>query len=212
MKEKFINLDREDARLKAWLNKTKELIEQVAYECKPFSEIEITKVKDLVNNKWEVMNKKMATLSQEVFDQVMEQEMALARLETANFDKMIPNSQGNRSLLMRLNSLQLSLKAKQKQGSVPIYDHDEDQDESMQSSAIEEDSDEASSYTHKKRQNGNSNDQSMEMSVSKYKNPEQKKEKRPRGDSSLRKVNKKLSQTLQVDLDGPGQFLSSGVG
>ena len=63
VEEKFVYYEREHGRLKTWLNSTKENIKQVAYECKPFSEAEITKMKDLVNNKWEVMSKKMASLS-----------------------------------------------------------------------------------------------------------------------------------------------------
>jgi len=72
LREKLENLEREDSRFKVWLNKTKEQIDQVAYECKPFSDSEVAKIKDVVNNKWEVMNQKMANLSEEVFDQVME--------------------------------------------------------------------------------------------------------------------------------------------
>ena len=62
MTEKFIHVERENGRLKNWLNAAKEQIKKVEYECKPFSQTEITKIKDLVNNKWEQMSKKMANL------------------------------------------------------------------------------------------------------------------------------------------------------
>ena len=56
LNEKLINVERENNRLKNWLNTTKDQIKKVEYECKPFSETEITKMKDLVNIKWEQMS------------------------------------------------------------------------------------------------------------------------------------------------------------
>ena len=54
--EKFTHVERENSRLKNWLSTTKDQIKKVEYECKPFSETEITKMKDLVNIKWEQMS------------------------------------------------------------------------------------------------------------------------------------------------------------
>jgi len=77
--------------------------------------------------------------------------MALARLESADFEKILPKNAmvgSNRSLLLRLNTLQQSLKFKQKSGTVPIYNNDDkiDNNSSVQSSIIEEDSEEASGH------------------------------------------------------------------
>ena len=54
--EKFTHVERENSRLKNWLSTTKDQIKKVEHECKPFSETEITKMKDLVNIKWEQMS------------------------------------------------------------------------------------------------------------------------------------------------------------
>ena len=45
-------------------------------------------MKDLVKNRWNQLTDRVNNLQGEVFDEIMEQEMALARLETANFDKI----------------------------------------------------------------------------------------------------------------------------
>ena len=45
-------------------------------------------MKDLVKNRWNQLTDRVNNLQSEVLDEIMEQEMALARLETANFDKI----------------------------------------------------------------------------------------------------------------------------
>ena len=61
------------------------------------------------------MNEKMASLSQEVFDEVMEHEIALAKLESERFEDLIPQdimNQERKSLLLRLNNIKTNLVAK----------------------------------------------------------------------------------------------------
>ena len=48
---------------------------------------EIDKLKSIVNGKWDIMQEKVDNLGKEVFEDVMEHEMALAKLETVNFEK-----------------------------------------------------------------------------------------------------------------------------
>ena len=97
-----------------------------------------------MNEKWEPLRDKVGSLAQEVFDEVVEHEMALARLETFNFTGAIPagarDAAGN-SLLHRMNTLQASLKARQAQGRVPRYG-DDDNGPSEENSAQEKDSEE----------------------------------------------------------------------
>lgn len=86
----------------------------------------------------------MANLSQEVFDEVMEHEMALARLEDADLSELIPGDSAGpqrKSMLLRLNSLQHSLKSKQRNGLAPRFTSDElIENSSLASSILEEDS------------------------------------------------------------------------
>ena len=68
-----------------------------------------------MNKKWDIMNEKMASLSQEVFDEVMEHEIALAKLESERFEDLIPQdimNQERKSLLLRLNNIKTNLVAK----------------------------------------------------------------------------------------------------
>ena len=65
-------------------------------------------MKDIVNIKWAKMEDKVANLAEEVFEEVVEHEMALAGLETFKFEDAIPADvkvRENRSLLKRMTTL-----------------------------------------------------------------------------------------------------------
>ena len=65
-------------------------------QIKKYEEHESTKItaeetyflKHLVENRWDELNDRVNNLQNEVLDEIMEQEMALTRLETENFDKI----------------------------------------------------------------------------------------------------------------------------
>ena len=98
------------------------------------------------------MQQKVDNLANEVFEEVIEHEMALARLETFSFDQAIPKSATDsqkRSLLHRMNTLQASLKAKQALGQIPRFSHDDiisegEANSSIELSIMDEDSNEVS--------------------------------------------------------------------
>ena len=75
------NLEKEDGRIRSLLNQTKVRVEDVAKDSRIFSDTEIRSIKDVVNVKWEILSKKVSTLAEEVFEEVMEHELALCQLE-----------------------------------------------------------------------------------------------------------------------------------
>ena len=64
----------------------------MARECKQFNESEAVSLKDIVNSKWEQITSKIDNLANEVFDEVIEHEMALAKLETYDLSNAIPEN------------------------------------------------------------------------------------------------------------------------
>ena len=80
------NLDKDNGRIRVLVNNTRYQMEKVAKECMPFTDSEITHMKDIVNTKWQKVTEKIENLAQEVFDEVVEHEMALAKLETFDFE------------------------------------------------------------------------------------------------------------------------------
>ena len=64
----------------------------MARECKQFNESEAVSLKDIVNSKWEQITSKIDNLANEVFDEVIEHEMALAKLETFDLSNAIPEN------------------------------------------------------------------------------------------------------------------------
>ena len=45
---------------------------------------------EIANSKWDIMQKKVDSLASEVFEEVVQTEMALANLEVAQLDSVIP--------------------------------------------------------------------------------------------------------------------------
>ena len=73
-------------------------------------------MKDILSNRWQWVLEKVKNLAKEVFEEVMEQEMALAQLETVVLDdsilpKEFMKSQ-QRSLLKRLNTFKSAVQFK----------------------------------------------------------------------------------------------------
>ena len=73
-------------------------------------------MKDILSNRWQWVLDKVKNLAKEVFEEVMEQEMALAQLETVVLDdsilpKEFMKSQ-QRSLLKRLNTFKSAVQFK----------------------------------------------------------------------------------------------------
>ena len=73
-------------KLNSLLNIANNRVEAIAKSSKPFKEGEIFGLKSIVNDKWQTMADKVDGLRQEVFNEVVEHEMALAKLETFNFE------------------------------------------------------------------------------------------------------------------------------
>ena len=68
---------------------------------------------EIANSKWDIMQKKVDSLASEVFEEVVQTEMALANLEVAQLDSVIPEEvkvAERKSLLQRMNTLQMNLK------------------------------------------------------------------------------------------------------
>ena len=84
------------------------------------------------------MLKKLGKIHEEVYEQVMETEMALARLESVEIDQNSPKKRSTKSLLMRMNTFKKSLQAKQLRNEVMKYDS------SSSDERINEDSNEGS--------------------------------------------------------------------
>ena len=51
---------------------------------KPFSDKQSKLLKELADGKWNSLTRRVANIHEEVFEEIMETEMALARLETEN--------------------------------------------------------------------------------------------------------------------------------
>lgn len=51
---------------------------------KPFSEKQTKLLKEVADGKWNSLTRRVANIHEEVFEEIMETEMALARLETQN--------------------------------------------------------------------------------------------------------------------------------
>ena len=96
------------------------------------------------------MEAKVANLHTEVFTEIMEQEMALARLESENLGSVFPSEivdQQQRSLLGRMNTLKMTIATKKKTGVIPKYDKTlesemEEESEGSQGSLFKDDVDE----------------------------------------------------------------------
>ena len=142
----FANQEREISRHRVMMNNTRTRLEDVAKHSRPFTADQLIVLRDLVNGQWDELRQKVNNLAQEVFEEVVEHEMALAGLEAANLDKIIPKNStvGKQrvSLLQRMNTLQMSLKLKQKSGKAPTFD--ETREESSIETSINEQSDEGS--------------------------------------------------------------------
>ena len=113
----------------------------------PFREKELFLLKEVLSEKWAVMEKKVENLGKEVFEEILETELALTRLQTKNLSDSLPKEikNQNRSLLHRLNTLSQSLKRKQTMGKGPPnfeVRNEDDSSESLKSSIIEVDEDE----------------------------------------------------------------------
>ena len=73
-------------------------------------------MKDILSNRWQWVLDKVKNLAKEVFEEVMEQEMALAQLETVVLDDSILPKEfmksKQRSLLKRLNTFKSAVQFK----------------------------------------------------------------------------------------------------
>lgn len=67
-------------------------MEDVAQGSKPFKESEIVLLKNFMNNQWDHYKVKVDNLAAEVFDEVLEYEMALAGLDVMKFEDAISKS------------------------------------------------------------------------------------------------------------------------
>ena len=115
LEEDLKEMKMEEVKLRGYLNQLRVKLEDFEKNSRPFSKKEMTLLREIAQTKWAHMQQKVDNLAKEVFEEVMEHEMALAKLETFNFGDAIPKSATDshkRSLLHRLNTLQASLKQK----------------------------------------------------------------------------------------------------
>lgn len=111
--------------MKAMINYNKKTTDEQLRDRQNFGVEEIKQLKKIANTGWPEMLSKVENLAQEVFEEVVEHEMALAGLEHANLANALPEgvaSKQQQSLIKRMSSLQLSLKKKQRSGVIPRYE------------------------------------------------------------------------------------------
>ena len=112
----------------------------------------MTLLKEIGASKWATLQEKVNNLGREVFEEVVETEMALAKFEEFSFGSSLPKvgmDSDKRSLLSRMCTIQASLKAKQMAGKMPKFhsttdnnNSREENSESVQLSIMNEDSNE----------------------------------------------------------------------
>ena len=81
-------------------------------------------LKEIGASKWSALQERVNNLSREVFEEVLETEMALAKFEDFSLGSSLPKSyidSEKRSLLGRMCTLQATLKAKQMAGKMPKF-------------------------------------------------------------------------------------------
>ena len=102
------NLSREDGKNRANINLANKKVEKLMEGLDQFLPVEVDALKDIANIKWEEMTERVDKLAKEVLAEVMEHEMALARLESFDFREVIPEEaqmKDRKSLLNRMSSL-----------------------------------------------------------------------------------------------------------
>ena len=105
----------------------------------PFTEKQTQLLKEVADNKWNTMTRKVANLHDEVFAEVMETEMALARIEAVDLTSVLPTNEietetykENKSLLTRLTTFKAALLEKQKTGERPVFADDSESAEELE--------------------------------------------------------------------------------
>lgn len=151
-RQDFEKCQKEDSRIRGMLNQTRTKMDSVVKEAKQFTAPEKNQLKEIANTEWITMKNKVNNLAQEVFDEVVEHEMALAGLDDEDLDEVYPQSpihkQQHKSLLKRMSTLKANIVFKRKSGIMPKFDKPTEldcSDSSLQQSITEEDSHEASS-------------------------------------------------------------------
>ena len=77
-----------DARTSSQLFINSKRLTELETKTKPFSDYEHNFIKELSSHKWDTMMDKVNKVSEEVFEQVIEAEMALAQLETEDIESV----------------------------------------------------------------------------------------------------------------------------
>ena len=123
----------------------KKIVNDISAKFKPFTDKQYMLLMNIADTKWYEMSTKVSNLHKEVFEEIMEHEMALARLQTEELENSLtPDARSkpsNKSLLFRLNTLSTSLKLKQDAGLRPKYDDSPliEEDESFSCSDVDGD-------------------------------------------------------------------------
>ena len=100
----------------------KQQLKDLEAKTKPITDYEHNFLKELSAVKWDALMNRVNKINDEVFEQVMEAEMALAGLETEDIDKIyIPEhmkKKNSKTLLKRMSTLKLNILAKKSGGKV----------------------------------------------------------------------------------------------
>ena len=83
-------LEQEDLKCRTAVTIARSGLDRLEKTFKPFSKNELGLMKDILSNKWAKVEEKVSNLAKEVFEEVMEQEMALARMESVSLKDAIP--------------------------------------------------------------------------------------------------------------------------
>lgn len=138
----ILDLRKENGKNTAGHNLVSYQLNNLADRFKPFTKDVLEKLRDIAVSRFDRIEEKVKSLASEVFEEVMEQEMALAKLEQVSLDELpIPQTQMNKerkSLLTRLSTLQLNIKHRMGSGKFPNYFKESGDESSVQSSVIEE--------------------------------------------------------------------------
>ena len=119
------DMKREDARATSAIFTLRKQLGEIGPAASQLTEHNVSFLKDLNQDKWYEITKKVDKIPDKVFNEVIMAEMSLAQLENVNTEReQIPEetlTKHQSSLLTRMNTLKVVLKEKQKKGQAVAY-------------------------------------------------------------------------------------------
>ena len=105
-------VDRENERMRTMINTSRLSLEKLVRESTSFSQYDAKRLRSLVDHDFPAMQRKVNNLAQEVFDEVVEHEMALTGLTNINLEQFMVEADpstaemaSKKSLLRRMTTI-----------------------------------------------------------------------------------------------------------